>query len=81
MYIPSKEQREYRRLVKYRKVVLGRMIRIQNNIRASFAQRGIKMERGRRHGRWNDSICLPSIANLSPTVPSTNCGVANWIWN
>ena len=48
VYIPCRQQREYRRLVKYRKVVLGRINRVQNNIRAIFAQRGMEMVRGQK---------------------------------
>ena len=48
VYIPCRQQREYRRLVKYRKVVLGRVIRVQNNIRSMFAQRGMEMMRGQK---------------------------------
>jgi transposase len=48
VYIPSKSQREYRRLVKYRQVLLGRMNRVQNNIRAIFVQRGMPMVRGQQ---------------------------------
>jgi len=48
VYIPSQQQREYRRLVKYRKVVLGRVNRVQNNIRAIFGQRGMVMVRGQK---------------------------------
>ena len=48
VYIPCRQQREYRRLVKYRQVVLGRINRVQNNIRAIFAQRGIEMVRGQK---------------------------------
>jgi len=48
VYIPCRQQREYRRLVKYRKVVLGRIIRVQNNIRSIFAQRGMEMTRGQQ---------------------------------
>jgi transposase len=48
VHIPCQEQREYRRLVKYRKVVLGRVNRVQNNIRAIFGQRGITMARGQK---------------------------------
>ena len=40
VYIPCARQREYRSLVKYRKVVLGRLNRVQNNIRAIFARAG-----------------------------------------
>ena len=48
VYVPSQQQREYRRLVKYRKVLVGRLNRVQNNIRAIFAQRGIDMVRGQK---------------------------------
>ena len=48
VYIPCRQQREYRRLVKYRQVVLGRINRVQNNIRAIFARRGIEMVRGQK---------------------------------
>lgn len=48
VHIPRQQQREYRRLVKYRKVVLGRINRVQNNIRAIFGQRGMKMIRGQK---------------------------------
>jgi transposase len=48
VYIPCRQQREYRRLVKYRQVVVGRINRVQNNIRAIFAQRGMEMVRGQK---------------------------------
>ena len=48
VYIPCRPQREYRRLVKYRPVVLGRINRVQNNIRSIFAQRGMEMMRGQK---------------------------------
>ena len=48
VYIPCRQQREYRRLVKYRQVVLGRINRVQNNIRSIFAQRGMEMMRGQK---------------------------------
>ena len=48
VYIPSKEQREYRRLVKYRKVIVWRMNRVQCNIRAIFARRGMPMLQGQK---------------------------------
>ena len=48
VYIPGRPQREYRRLVKYRQVVLGRINRVQNNIRSIFAQRGMEMMRGQK---------------------------------
>jgi len=48
VYIPCERQREYRSLVKYRKVVLGRLNRVQNNIRALFNARGMKMTSGQK---------------------------------
>ncbi len=48
VHMPCPQQREYRRLVKYRKVVVGRVTRVQNNIRSLFAQHGITMERGQK---------------------------------
>jgi transposase len=48
VYIPCRPQREYRRLVKYRQVVLGRINRVQNNVRSIFAQRGMEMMRGQK---------------------------------
>jgi transposase len=48
VYIPCRQQREYRRLVKYRQVVLGRINRVQNNLRSIFAQRGMEMMRGQK---------------------------------
>ena len=48
VYIPGRPQREYRRLVKYRQVVLGRINRVQNNIRSIFAQRGMELMRGQK---------------------------------
>ena len=48
VYIPCCPQREYRRLVKYRQVVLGRINRVQNNIRSIFAQRGMELLRGQK---------------------------------
>lgn len=40
VHIPGRETRAYRRLVKYRKVLVGRVNRIQNNIRALLVQQG-----------------------------------------
>ena len=48
VHIPCQQHREYRRLVKYRKVVVSRTTRVRNNIRSIFAQRGIPMERGQK---------------------------------
>ena len=43
----ANKQREYRRLVKYRKVILGRMNRVQNNIRCAL------------HTTWHDDGAWP----------------------
>ena len=73
-------QREYRSLVKYRKVVLGRLNRVQNNIRAIFSARGMGMTSGQT---TQDSqtdiriapavICMArsmvAILPLEPSVP------------
>jgi transposase len=48
VYVPCQRQREYRRLVKYRKVIVWRVNRVQCNIRAIFAQRGMSMVRGQK---------------------------------
>lgn len=48
VYVPCYQQREYRRIVKYRKVIVSRATRVKNNIRSIFAQRGIPMERGQK---------------------------------
>ncbi|MEM7796132.1 MAG: transposase, partial [Cyanobacteria bacterium P01_C01_bin.118] len=48
VYVPSPENRQYRHLVKYRKVVVWRINRIQNAIRALFDQQGVKMPSGHR---------------------------------
>src|SRR5450432_3449202 len=55
VYIPCQRQREYRSLVKYRKVMLGRLNRVQNNIRAIFNARGMGMTSGQKawaQERW-----------------------------
>jgi transposase len=52
VHIPCQQQREYRRLVKYRKVLTGRLNRIQNNIRAIFMQHGLPVTRGQKAWTW-----------------------------
>ncbi len=81
VYVPSQQQREYRRLVKYRKVLVGRVNRVQNNIRAIFAQRGIDMVRGQKAWRWKDTIRSLNIVNRWLSARWTNCGAASWIWS
>jgi transposase len=48
VHIPAQPTREHRWLVKYRKTLVGRVTRIQNNIRALFVQHGLKMPAGAR---------------------------------
>ncbi|EKV00203.1 transposase [Leptolyngbya sp. PCC 7375] len=48
VYVPAPETRQYRHLVKYRKVVVGRINRVQTAIRALFDQQGVKMPSGQR---------------------------------
>jgi transposase len=48
VHIPAPSSREHRWLVKYRKTLVGRVTRIQNNIRALFVQHGLKMPAGAR---------------------------------
>jgi len=60
VYVPGREQREFRSLVKYRKAVLGRRTRVQNRIRAIFAQRGMAMTGGLKAwtlGRREELTC------------------------
>jgi transposase len=48
VHIPAVATREHRWLVKYRKTVVGRLTRVQNNIRALFAQHGLRVPVGAR---------------------------------
>ena len=50
VYIPCRQQREYRRLVKYRQVVLGRINRVQNNILRHLRPTGD------RDGAWSEGV-------------------------
>jgi transposase len=43
VYVPTSASREYRRLVKYRKVLVWRLNRVQCNIRSLFNARGIHL--------------------------------------
>ena len=45
-HVPNKEMRERRRLVKYRKAIVGRVNKIKNTIRAIFNNQGIKITSG-----------------------------------
>ena len=45
-HVPCKEMRERRRLVKYRKAIVGRINKIKNTIRAIFNNQGIKISSG-----------------------------------
>jgi transposase len=67
VYIPCRQQREYRRLAKYGQVVLGRINRVQNNIRAIFAQRGMEMVRGQK--AWAlERLELIAVEDVLPQV-------------
>lgn len=46
VYVPSKESRQYRQLVKYRKRLVSQCTKAQNTIRALFAQQGISIPSG-----------------------------------
>jgi transposase len=48
VHVPVAERRQYRRLVKYRKTLVSRINRVQNNIRALFDQQGIVIPQGHR---------------------------------
>jgi len=48
VHIPCARHRAYRRLVKYRKVVVGRIVAIKNNIRSLLNQQGLQMMRGQK---------------------------------
>lgn len=50
VYMPSLEMRQYRRLVKYRKVLVGRINRVKNNIRALLCAQGLTVVAG--HKAW-----------------------------
>lgn len=46
--VPVAERHQYRHLIKYRKTVVNRINRIQNNIRSLFDQQGISIPQGHR---------------------------------
>lgn len=48
VHIPAPQTREHRWLVKYCKTVVGRLGRVQNNIRALFVQHGLGLPTGAR---------------------------------
>ncbi len=45
-HVPNKQMRERRRLIKYRKALVGRVNKNKNTIRAIFANQGIKISSG-----------------------------------
>ena len=59
VYIPCQQQREYRRLVKYRKVIVWRINKVQNNIRAIFAQR---VQMLLRKEPWQETLTTSNVA-------------------
>ena len=48
VYVPPPESRQYRRLTKYRKTLVGRINRVQNGIRALHQHQGLSMPTGFR---------------------------------
>jgi transposase len=48
VHIPARPVREHRGLVKYRKTIVGRLNRVQNNLRALFQQHGLALPLGAR---------------------------------
>lgn len=46
--VPTRQGREHRTLVKYRKTLDQRINRIKNSMRSLFANRGLELDRGRR---------------------------------
>ena len=50
VHVPAAQTREHRWLVKYRKTIVGRINRLQNNIRAIFTQHGFTLPSG--HHCW-----------------------------
>ena len=70
VHIPAKETRGYRRLVKYRKTLVGRVNRIQNNIRALLVQQGRTAPVGQR--AWTETG-LELLAKLRQ--PLAECGL------
>lgn len=74
VYVPATERRQYRQLVKYRKTLVNRTNRIQNNIRALFDQQGITIPLG--HKAWT----VAGIATLSEhKKPLSECEL-NQLW-
>lgn len=53
VHIPTKDQRQFRLLVKYRKTMDQRITRIKNTIRSIFVNQGIGIPRG--HQAWTES--------------------------
>ncbi|TWT78656.1 Transposase IS116/IS110/IS902 family protein [Planctomycetes bacterium CA13] len=51
VHVPKPEIREQRAIIKYRKNLDGRITRIKNGIRSTFANRGIEIDTGAR--AWN----------------------------
>jgi transposase len=56
LHMPSTQHREFRSLVKYRKVLDNRINRMKNAIRAFFVNHGIEIDRGEK--AWNTGRAL-----------------------
>ena len=70
VHIPAQPTREHRWLVKYRKTVVGRITRIQNNIRALFVQHGFKLPAGAR--AWTAAGLEQIAAQRRPLADCSN---------
>lgn len=74
VYVPAAQSRQYRQFVKYRKTIVNRLNRIQNNIRAMFDQQGVKIPAG--HRAWT----VAGIEELSRhRQPLSECDMSN-LW-
>ena len=73
VHVPQPEMRERRTLIKYRKSLSQRITRIQNSIRALFANHGIEIDSGKR--AW----CRGRDRLNSYRLPISQCGLAE-LW-
>lgn len=70
VYMPSVEMRQYRRLVKYRKILVGRVNQVKTSIRSLLAARGVSVAVG--HKLWT----LEGLKGLEQQCkPFSACGL------
>jgi len=70
VHVPDKETREHHQLVKYRKVLVGRVTRVKNHLRAVLNVRGYKAPSGHKAWTGEGITTLQSYAK-----PLAECGV------